>query len=646
VSLIATMNPYTYNAAADESKIATPQGRASRNLAERTAQLKRAESVKNDNPEGYIYALTTMASVVRDNDLANNNKKESLDADKYFDLAVDFFLTTKFDKEGNKRIACHLWQTSGTTSLKEFKAVFEKLCRASDRELGDDFGAVDADMSQALRNRSANRDNGIPVHEQIKFTERALAIRSAALGARSKTLSMLFFKIGQYQEELGETASAEQYYLKSGNLDSDASTKASRWQSLADFYLRHNEFTKAIDAWRQGTAITTKQHLNFYVDGEINMIKEFKKSNHPEYADEIITTLLANGNSRFFDSFDSYLLDAVDQSIKDTNFKKAQDLIQKRIAAGIRGEATSGLTDWKIRLSNVYLALGNKKDSEALFNQVLGSMALQGIQTDGLRRDRAELLERMGKTAESETLTKGLPKGSTAIIMKSPLMASDAIILGYNSRVTFFNSLDPSDKTLNRRFSPKPQSPHPPGFRTPTPPDEESILSLGQIRMEGNIFYDGKIFCRNLSNAERYHVNPVPAGFTINDALSPPPGTPAWTRMTNSGDYITSDTDLRIMGQPAPTALRIFLRDSTNYREFELRDFALTSSRQLQIWYNGTKKITLRNVSGLVYAPHAVVEIPVNSTFSGALVAKRIVCAGNNSINLDKAVVNQNFSKR
>jgi hypothetical protein len=379
------------------SKDPTPQERAAQDLAERTAQLKTAESTKKENPEGYIYALTTMSSVVRNHNDVNKNQKEDSSADKYFELALDCFMANKFDKDARHRIAGHLWQTSGSTSLKEFKSIFDKLCIATNRELGDDFGSLDSDMEQALRNRTTSRNDGISEQDQLNLIQRAIAIRSAALGARSKTLSGLLFFVGQYWEQRSNNKLAEQYFLKSGNLENDMYAKVSRAESMADFYLRQHDPVKAINAWRQGAAITAKNHLNFYIDGEFNLGKAFEQAGHPEYADEIINFMFANINDLALDKFDTFLQDVVNQYIQNTNFEKAQELAKKRIAVGIRLGSISRLTDWKVRLSNIYLAQGNSKESDALFKQIIASLALQGIPTDALRRDRADLLKRMGR---------------------------------------------------------------------------------------------------------------------------------------------------------------------------------------------------------------------------------------------------------
>jgi hypothetical protein len=138
----------------------------------------------------------------------------------------------------------------------------------------------------------------------------------------------------------------------------------------------------------------------------------------------------------------------------------------------------------------------------------------------------------------------------------------------------------------------------------------------------------------------------VPAGFTINEALSPPDGTTSWKNSEKTGDYKMTANDLMMTGPTQAELLRIFLVDTPDGREFTLRNSSPNSFRQLQIWYNGAKKIKLEHpMSGLIYAPHAVVEVAFNAEFKGAIVARRIVFEGNNSIYLDKAIANQNFTK-
>lgn len=113
-----------------------------------------------------------------------------------------------------------------------------------------------------------------------------------------------------------------------------------------------------------------------------------------------------------------------------------------------------------------------------------------------------------------------------------------------------------------------------------------------------------------------------------------------------SGVYISSIFIGGARNVPHSTiVLRIFLVDAPERREFQVSNITPASFKQLQVWYNGVRKIILQNASGFIYAPHAEVEIPFNSTFTGAIVARKIVCVGNNDIKLDRAIVNQNFSR-
>ena len=133
-----------------------------------------------------------------------------------------------------------------------------------------------------------------------------------------------------------------------------------------------------------------------------------------------------------------------------------------------------------------------------------------------------------------------------------------------------------------------------------------------------------------------------PAGFAINDALAAPAGAVEWNSQTQPGDF-TAKNLRQIAGRPNATRQRIFLLDTPENRQFQFANVVPTSFKQLQIWYNGYRKIVLENSFGFIYAPHAEIEIPFYSRFTGAIVARKIVCAGNNIIQLDKAIVNQKF---
>jgi hypothetical protein len=57
----------------------------------------------------------------------------------------------------------------------------------------------------------------------------------------------------------------------------------------------------------------------------------------------------------------------------------------------------------------------------------------------------------------------------------------------------------------------------------------------------------------------------------------------------------------------------------------------------LQFWYNGVRKLIFEHKTfGVVYAPHAAVEIKLNGHFTGAIVANRIIGEGNNHFVFDQ----------
>lgn len=134
------------------------------------------------------------------------------------------------------------------------------------------------------------------------------------------------------------------------------------------------------------------------------------------------------------------------------------------------------------------------------------------------------------------------------------------------------------------------QLPRPQAF--PKLVDEESILSLGQIRSEGNLSYLGKLFCKN-TNVQAMprmrEIGQTPSGFTINDALAKPAKATELNNQAQSGDYVAKDLN-QLIGRPKISALRIFLVDAPERREFHVSNTTPASFKQLQVWYNGVPK--------------------------------------------------------
>lgn len=113
-----------------------------------------------------------------------------------------------------------------------------------------------------------------------------------------------------------------------------------------------------------------------------------------------------------------------------------------------------------------------------------------------------------------------------------------------------------------------------------------------------------------------------------------------------SGDYTTSNlssdgvtTPVTLTNDPA----RIFVQDSNSNsavnvdsNAFSFTNFGKAEPRNLQIWYEGTKPITVNLIpdhqfSGVIYAPNATVNVTGSGDFTGGIVGKdvNILMSGN-----------------
>jgi hypothetical protein len=135
------------------------------------------------------------------------------------------------------------------------------------------------------------------------------------------------------------------------------------------------------------------------------------------------------------------------------------------------------------------------------------------------------------------------------------------------------------------------------------------------------------------------HSEPVPAGTF---PLAPPPLVPptatslANTPMLVAGDYRATNFKSRVViGPNGGGKIRIFLYDGEDSPPvYELpQTVNIFYAPNFEIFYSGTRRIRFRGpgLCGVVYAPYATVEVGFNQTVTGAIVANRIVCEGNNT---------------
>jgi tetratricopeptide (TPR) repeat protein len=682
-------NPTAANAAPSSSPIENAQ----RNLDQALEQLKVADEKKTEHPAKYVDALTRMAAQAANYDFQSGRVKKTFDSpdgDKYFRLAVDFYVGNKWSHRDSDQVANMLWRDSCQRSVATFESIFKKLFEASERPLADG-----ADIDQAGCNRRDFdllgaliwRQEPMPFEAQKRFLEQAIAMRKATLkGNNSVLLAPLYYHLACCFAMAHDLKGAEaNYFTRIALLEADPVQQAHALLDLARFYANSKMYAQADSAWKRAAKMTIEKRLAWDTHGYIDLIRIFNNRQQSTYTTPIFETLLENGDDFTFRFLDPVLSIHIDKTIRDSELDTAADLIKKRIAAAPGQGEKPGMEDWKIRLSNVYLAQGKAAESKALFDQVISDSERMSLPTADWKHARAQLTH-SDMHEEAQQANTSTAAGCSDIILSSPMVIKDKIEFGKRVGVTSFNSFDDNDPTLKGISG---------GFMRVIPPEgDSSILCLGSVIAE-QLQYAGTIYCKSskitstvqslrilpveqaiqkpdgisvppqakptlrtldgfFSIIQRLPILPVEQAIQIPDGISAPPQAKATVltldgqeKILERGDYVLTDLGkLTIRPQISSMPIRIFLQDSPdkNDYELELKGQAL-SFRQFQLWYNGNKTIRLRSASGLIYAPNAPVELGFAGGFMGVLVAKEFKTGVGSSVWLDRGAVNRNLTR-
>lgn len=154
------------------------------------------------------------------------------------------------------------------------------------------------------------------------------------------------------------------------------------------------------------------------------------------------------------------------------------------------------------------------------------------------------------------------------------------------------------------------------------------------------------------ANGEYYIPAPTPTGTNT----SVVPNTMNSTTLAN-GAYTTSSLNFNSSGNSATieanAPVQFYIQDkgsSSSTAAVNINASALTnkgSSQNMQIWYNGTRPISINldaNFTGSIYAPNAPITITGTNNFTGALVGDQIAMNNSGTVYIDTSLQNLNAS--
>jgi len=610
------------------------QERQKEYLRKAIERFEKTSETKAQDPQSYFDALVDLA-------LGYRGAKENSKGDKVFEQAVSYYkeFPGKLAHADRNRA---FWQMLANQSQSdELDARFFDVLKIAELNT-DETRDLDRMIIETLGYRQHGRS---AAQGERDMCAKILSIRESVRGKDDPSLIPLVDRYASACEAAHEIDKAEAAYLRADSLgkNDDPGVKAGRQVDLAQFYLRHGMFDKADAAWRTGEKLLDGTVNQWTARGFLNLADQYNKAGHQGEMDAIISTLLADGGDDVVSAFDPKLSELVNGYFASFSFVRAEDLIQKRIKASAKCTSDTAASDWRLKLSDLYLATGRLDESNKLFDQVMASVALQGRSTDYLKEKRAQLLLNLGRADASAALRKTIPPPVAGpIVIQYLLLATQEVRLGHNTTIDSYDSSDAN----NLAFAP-----------INLQATDVSICSLGTIRKDGNCLFFGKTYCGTGSPGAGLRMMPsahqgqlAAPRLSIPAALKPPPtcmanalsGASGGMHQLAPGDFLFAAGPDRYSLTNDPGRRRLFLEDGgSGTYVYDLGCFPGQRNRpiDLQVWYSGTHTIKVAGLKAVVYAPNATVEIPFNGTFAGAIVADRIVLLGNNHVSFDKTLL-------
>lgn len=597
-----------------------------------SALSKLASKNPNDSINEYIEALIEVARAFR-------TTKSIEEADKYFKEALRLFETNNQPST----IVCTLfWNYLAATDLEIFNNTFSRLFEATEKILKP------YDSSQALAltiNRLQYKHTSDTGEFEINCWKKAIEIRETIRGETHKSLSDLYDYYNNTCERYGLLEHAEQGIMRLERTarESNIKTLSMGYLTLADLYLQVNQFAKAEETWSKALTLEANAPSIGFKTKLAKLLQICLEKNRKRETTELTSIFFSNIEERTLEIIDKLLDHLICKCRATQNLTVELNLMEERLKASENCICDSAATSWRLRLSESYLNSGRSSESTQLFQQVLTSMALIGISTNKILSKRAQLLKSLGYTIEAASLSEAsLETVAGPVKIRFGLFATQALHLGGNTIIQYF---DPEPEIMSEIISSGKAY-------------EVASCCLGTTYCQGNLKAAGLLYCNEVNPqwaTRQIAIAPIPEDLKLLPPALEAPATGVNSLRSNDqlkpGDYTASFLQGRFCfySQEKGT-IRIFLTDDDRNTEsyvFDVRpifmDAAERRAYDLQLWYNGTKKVKLDGIIGLVYAPNAIVELPVNSNFSGAIVANRIIANGNNTITLDLSLTRRLF---
>ncbi|HEY9677503.1 MAG TPA: hypothetical protein V6C76_05815 [Drouetiella sp.] len=640
--------------------------RYQRDLSSAKDAFAQAAKSKEINGNIYFFALINLAR-------SYFNVKDFAKGEPYLKEAINLYLAS--GDAQNFGAVDTLWQIFPELAHNDFETYFPKMVAAELKRNGSGSNRAAFDRRLATALDRPGRSN-LDASDKRRCLMTVIELSSGASGEGAAAMRPWLYRYALLCEADGNITETKKYFDKLLALPADNSNVYVAFEDLRkirQFYVSHS-MSEQVDLVSDKMRDTLMSGARQSSNSVGSMLGQYLNLEPKPDTDSVVASLLSIGGDNVMTVIDPFIHKSVDQEISNGEFAKAEKGLQARIAASSTCRSDMALNDWKISLSEVLLAQNKVDESTRLFEQVRKVVALQDGDVNTLLFNRSRLLTKLGKIEEAKALEAQLPKDFYGKSVSIPygLFAKHSLTLGNDTTISFYDSSAATD--LNA-----PQS------VVGTQSGSGTIVSLNDLTCEGRLHMSGTALYKNgdvtkananevsfmqlddvnLEKSLRHFQSKSRKGKSsessttqkgqvkLQASLAPPlratkiEVSSARHSALSGGDYIATDLSLVNVDASKNVVTRVFLIDpprpipNASLNVYPTRDYR---PGNFQLWYNGDRPLRIRRASGLIYAPHALVELLPNSDFHGAIVADRIVVSGRNRLSIDTSLLNKVFS--
>lgn len=355
---------------------------------QRDARLAKAqlalEALKSntDSPE-YISAQVELANAYHD-------EGEKRKASEIYVEAFSNYFKLKSNPTAQKQARESLWKHLGYLSPEKFDSIYPILLKGS-LDGRDESSQLARQIAQAVSERNLYwRDNRL---DERDFYKRAIETVSARKNSDSKLIIELF------QYYLSQLRTPDQYkeaasvFKKISELSANDPVERERneWDAQ-QFYVEHN----MVDEARQHFDKLPVSRYALSVRGE-SLARAYFTKGQLENAEKIMRMFYEHPDGNSLNTIDRLLEPMVSGQIHSGNLDKAEKLLSYRVSQSKRFSEDHDAAKWCMKLSQVYLALGKKSESEKLYQQAKISTALMRGDVTKLKEERKRMEKAISK---------------------------------------------------------------------------------------------------------------------------------------------------------------------------------------------------------------------------------------------------------